>query len=304
MADLFEQLWTSLNMREIEAMGLKILAAAAILLIALLASRMLQRCLARRLDHHAPGDEARIRSYKSILRAVVMTPAILLSVHVIGINLSHVFTAGGLLAVAVAFAMKNLSENLVSGLILRLERSIKPGDVLESEGVTVRVKSIGFRATVARTKDEKDLVIPNAQLVQSRVANCTLRDSLCRIETTVGVAYSSDLEMVREVLQSVCDGLDWTSSQHQPAIILSEFGDSAVSYTIRVWTDDPWAAGQRRSVLNEAVWWGLKQARITIAFPQLDVHFEDVTPVAVPEQTTRSIDEPPAITDRRRGEAS
>ena len=171
--------------------------------------------------------------------------------------------------------MKTTAENYVSGMMLRTERIIKPGDVLETEGAMVRVKSIGFRATIVRTKDEKDLVIPNSQLVQDRIVNYTYRDTVCRFETTVGVAYASDLKKVREVLESVCNQLDWASPRHKPAVILSGFGDSAVNYKIRVWIENPWDAGGRQALLNEAIWWGLKDAGIVIAYRQLDVHIDE-----------------------------
>ena len=275
VSELFGEFLELINVKSIEAMGLKVFAAIAIFLAAFWASRMLQRFIDRRLGQDSHFDEVAIRTYKTIVRSIVMVPGILIAVHVLGINLSSLFTTSGLFAVALAFAMKNMAENYVSGMMLRFERTIKPGDVLETEGAMVRVKSIGFRATIARTKDERDLVIPNSQLVQNRVANYTYRDSVCRVEATVGVAYSSDLKKVREVLERVCDQFDWTSSQHKPAVILSGFGVSAVNFKIRVWIENPWDAGQRQALLNEAIWWGLKEAGIVIAYPQLGVHFEE-----------------------------
>ena len=275
LSELFGEFLELINVKSIEAMGMKAFAATAIFLAAFWVSRMLQRRIDRRLRQDSHNDEATIRTYKNIARFIVMVPGILIAVHVLGINLSSLFTTGGLFAVALAFAMKNMAENYVSGMMLRFERTIKPGDVLETEGAMVRVKSIGFRATIARTKDEKDLVIPNSQLVQDRVANYTYRDSVCRVETTVGVAYSSDLKKVREVLESVCGQFDWASSQHKPAVIMSGFGDSAVNFKIRVWIENPWDAGRRQALLNEAIWWGLKEAGIVIAYPQLDVHFDE-----------------------------
>ena len=274
MTDLYREFLALLDVRRIEAIGIEVLAAMAILLAAFCVSRTLQRFIDRRLRQDDHSDESTIRTYRHVIRFLVMTPGLLLALHVFGFNLSTLFTTGGLFAVALAFAMKNLSENLVSGLILRLERSIKPGDVLETDGTMVRVKTIGFRATVARTKDEKDLVIPNAQLVQSRVANYTFKDALCRVETKVGVTYSSDLVRVRQTLESVCDELDWTSSQHKPAVLLSGFGDSAVNFKVMVWIENPWEAGRRQSLLNEAIWRGLKSAGIAIPLPQLDVHLD------------------------------
>ena len=275
LSELFGELLDLINVKSIEAMGIKLFAATAVFLAALWVSRMLKRFIDRRLGQDSHNDEATIRTYKSLARFIVMVPGILIAVHVLGINLSSLFTTSGLFAVALAFAMKNISENYVSGMMLRLERTIKPGDVLESEGAIVKVKSIGFRATIARTKDERDLVIPNSQLVQNRVANYTYRDSVCRVETRIGVAYSSDLKKVREVLERVCDQLDWTSSQHKPAVVLSDFGDHAVSFKIRVWIENPWDAGKRRALLNENIWWVLKEAGIVIAYPQLDVHFDE-----------------------------
>jgi small-conductance mechanosensitive channel len=87
-------------------------------------------------------------------------------------SIGHVFTTGGLIAVAVAFALKTVAENLVSGLILRLERDIKRGDALTTQaGEMVKVREIGLRATIARSKADGDLLIPNSGLVQNTISN-------------------------------------------------------------------------------------------------------------------------------------
>jgi small-conductance mechanosensitive channel len=196
--------------------GIKGFHVILVLLVAYWFSRLLQRGVARRLRHEHENDDAAIRTYKNVVRFVVMVPAILLAVHLVGVNLSHVFTTSGLFAVALAFAMKNISENLISGMMLRFERAISPGDILETDGAMVRVKKISLRATVVRTKDEKDLLIPNSQLVQTRVANFTFRDSVCRVWTVIGVSYSSDLRQVRDVLEKVCAQMNGQSDQHAP----------------------------------------------------------------------------------------
>lgn len=259
----------------VAAIGIKGLHVILVLILAYWLSRLLQRGVDRRLRHDGQNDDAAIRTYKNVARFIVMVPAILLAVHLMGINLSSFFTTSGLFAVAVAFAMKNIAENLVSGMMLRLERAITPGDVLETDGAMVRVKKIGLRATIVRTKDEKDLLIPNSQLVQTRVANFTFRDSVCRVQTLVGVSYSSDLNQVREVLEGVCGKMRGKSDQHAPEVLLTDFGASSVNYKVSVWVDNPWDSNPYKSGLNEAIWWGLKEAGIVIAFPQLDVHLDN-----------------------------
>jgi small-conductance mechanosensitive channel len=284
LSKLFGEFLELINVKSIEMMGIRVLLATAIFLAALWVLRILERTIDRRIRHDNQDDEAVKSIYKSAARSIIMVPGILLAVHVLGINLSSLFTTGGLFAVALAFAMKNIAENYVAGVMLRFERTIKPGDVLETEGAMVRVKSIGLRATIVRTKAEDDQVIPNSQLVQEPVANYTLKDSICRVWTTVGVAYSSDLKKVRKTLERACDQLVGKSDQHAPEVLLTEFGSSAVNYKISIWIENPWDSGLIKSELNESIWWALQKAGIVIAYPQLDVHFDEAsTRAARPE---------------------
>ena len=277
MKELFEKFIEIIDVKSIETTGIQVIIAIAVILLALWLSRKLQRSIEHHFTHDDFEDEQAIRKYKITARIVIMTLGILLALHVLGIDMSSVFTGGGMFAVAMAFVMKNVVENYVSGILMRLEGSIKPGDVLEStdDHTIMRVETIGMSSTIVRTKDEKDVVYPNSELIQGKIANYTYSNSLCRIEALVGVAYSSDLDEVQRVLESVCAHCDWKSPQHEISVILSSFGDSAINYKVRVWIDDPWLSGQKRALLHQAIWRELKEADITMAFPpQLDVHFD------------------------------
>lgn len=274
----------------VEAWVMKGLQALVVLVVALWINRLLQRTAEHRLRQGHKNDDAVIRAYKRIIRSVVMVPGILLAIHMLGINLSALFTTGGLFAVAMAFAMKNVAENFISGIMLRVERVIKPGDVLEFEGVLVRVKTIGLRATTVRSKEEKDVLIPNAKLIQTGFANCTYQDKLYRVWTIIGVSYDSDIDKVRAVLEKVCSEMEGKSDQHQPQVQLKDFGNSSINYKVSVWIDDPWGAGHYKSTLNESIWRALKNEHISMAYPQLDVHFDDAIGwVAAQQQTENKI---------------
>lgn len=277
MKELFEKFIDLIDVKSIETTGIEVIIAMAIVLLALLFSRKLQRFIEHHFTHDDFEDDQANRKYKITANIVIMTLGILLAIHVLGIDMSSVFTGGGMFAVAMAFVMKNVAENYVSGILIRLEGSIKPGDVLEStdDHTIMRVETIGMSLTVVRTKDEKDVVYPNSELIQGKIANYTYSNSLCRIEAQVGVAYSSDLDEVQKVLESVCEHCDWKSPQHEISVVLSSFGDSAVNYKVSVWVDDPWQSGAKRALLNQAIWRELKEADITMAFPQLDVHFDE-----------------------------
>jgi small-conductance mechanosensitive channel len=276
MTQWLESMARAFNVATTESMAFRVVGSALVLLATFWIARVGQLFLARRLKAQAVTDEKTFRFYRRVVLVSSWGIGGAIAVHTLGIDLTHLFTAGGLLAVAIAFAMKNLVENLVSGLILRLEGVVEPGDVLYmANGEKVQVKAIGPRTTIVRTKTEADRLVPNSELVQTAISNFTYQDKLQRLETKVGVAYDSDLRKVRATLETVCDGLDWKSAHKKPQVQLFEFGDSAVIYRILVWIEDPWIAGMRRSDLNEAIWWGLKDAGIVIAFPQLDVHFNE-----------------------------
>ena len=146
--------------------------------------------------------------------------------------------------------------------------------MLEVDGQTVRVMKMGIRATLARTLDDEEIIIPNSLLAQNPVKNFTLADSLYRLRAKVGVVYGADLRRVFEVLREAAGGLAWKTATREPTVLLTDFGDSAVNFEVSVWIDNPWRMRRFRSELNEAIWWALKQAQITIAFPQLDVHLD------------------------------
>lgn len=260
-----------------EVSAVTLVTAALIVVASFWLSWLLRKALGRALKGRVPIDEGTVGVASRLVHYLVVAGGFGVALHTMGINLTALFAAGALFAVAVGFAMQNLTANFVSGVILLAERAIKPGDVLEFEGQMVRVRDMGIRATVARTLNDEDLVIPNSQIVQSTVSNYTFRDLLYRLRVPVGVSYSSDLSLVRQTLERAARDLEWRSPEKDPVVLLSDFGASSVDYEVSVWIKDPWNSRRGRSELREAIWWALKDAGITIAFPQVDVHFD--TPV-------------------------
>lgn len=254
--------------------GATLITFLAIVGVSFWVAGLMQRSTERLLSRHGRQDEGTAGAVSRLLRYIVLVLGLGVGFHTIGINLSALFAAGALFAVAIGFAMQNIVANFVSGIILLSERTIKPRDIIEVEGRMVRITDIGIRATRVRTLDSEDLLIPNSVLVQSTVKNHTLDDRLYRLRIIVGVAYESDLRQVREVLQSACDGLQWRSEKMQPVVLLADFASSSVNYEVSVWVDDPWQSRRAASDVREAIWWAFQDAEITIAFPQVDVHFD------------------------------
>lgn len=252
-----------------------VVVIVTILLATWLISWAVSRAIRKALKLRGLEDQGTLAVVIRLTRYLVLGAGLFVALRVAGIDLSTLFAAGAIFAVAFGFAMQNIAANFVSGVILLSEGAIKPGDVLDVEGRMVRVRDMGIRATTVRTLDDEDLIIPNSILVQSTVTNHTYRDDLMRLRVSVGVSYASDLRQVRQILQETADGLDWRFRDKSPVILLTEFGDSSVCFEVSVWIEDPWLSRRGRSDLRESIWWALRGAGITIAFPQLDLHLDD-----------------------------
>lgn len=248
--------------------------AFIILLFTAVIASVLHRAMTRLVKARGLEHEGNFGVVMQLVKYAIILIGFTVALQSMGINLTALFAAGALFAVAIGFAMQSITANFVSGLILLFERAVKPGDIVEVEGQVVRIRQMGIRATIARTLNEEDIVIPNSYLTQTTVKNYTFRDRLFRLRATVGVVYGSDMALVRQVLERAAGTIKWRSQTKEPVVLMTDFGDSSVNFEISVWMEDPWQLRRRKSEVNEAIWWALKDAGITIAFPQLDVHFD------------------------------
>jgi small-conductance mechanosensitive channel len=249
-------------------------AVAVILFLTWLVSRVARKAFERLLGQEELKDPGTVRVAQRLTHFVILLVGMGVALETVGFDLTALFTAGAVFAVGIGFATKNIVENFVSGVILLLERSIKPGDILEVERAVVKVVRMGIRATVVRTRNEEEMIMPNSMLAQGLVKNYTMSDSSFLLGGSVGVVYGSDMKKVREVLEKTAREIRFRDTRREPRILMREFGDSSVVFDVFVWIDDPWNARRLGSDLNEAVWWALKAADITIAFPQVDVHLD------------------------------
>ena len=251
-----------------------LLTALVIVIATLIVARVVKRWLEGVALRRSVRNAGSVHVTARLVHYAILFMGFGVALHTLGIDLTALFAAGAIFGVIIGFAMQNIASNFVSGLILLFERSIKPGDIVDVEGRIVRVVELGIRATIARTTNDEDLIIPNSVLVQSTVRNYTFRDSNFRIDAPVGVTYGSDMDAVRSTLEKTATEIPWRSRNPEPRVLMTEFGNSSVNFLVSVWTEHPWQQRQLRSDLNEAIWSALKEAGITIAFPQLDVHFD------------------------------
>jgi small-conductance mechanosensitive channel len=280
MQEYLQQLRTLLETKLFTLAGTPVTVATLVTFLLILVggwviSRLMQRAIAQAFRSRGVDDVGTIGVTSRLATYTLFVVVLAIGLQTIGVKLSALFAAGAVFAVAVGFAMQNVVQNFVSGVILLVERTIKPGDVLLVEGTLVKISKLGVRSTVATTRDEEDVIIPNSKLVQSSVRNYTLRDRLYRIRAEVGVTYDSDMKQVRQVLEEIAGRFARREQEKNPVVFLKQFGSSSVDWELSIWTRDPWDYYPIRCALNEDIWHGLQAAGIVIAFPQVDVHFDE-----------------------------
>ncbi len=267
----------NLSLFQIAGTPISLMTIALFLLVVVLTfwlSRLTQRGLVTAFHVRGVTDQGTVALVQRLTHYTVLAMGLGVALQTVGIDLGALFAAGAVFAVGIGFAMQNIAQNFVSGLILMVERSIRPGDTLLIAGSVVRVEELGIRATVVRTRDGEALIVPNSNLVADAVRNFSLGEGSFRICAVVGVTYDSDMHQVRRALESAIAKLDYACAEPAPVVQMTGFGDSSVNFAVRVWIRDPWEQRNRQSDLYETLWWALKDAGVVIAFPQLDVHFD------------------------------
>ena len=208
---------------------------------------------------------------------------VVISLSTVGISLTSIALIFGGLSIGIGFGLQNIASNLVSGFILIFERPIKIGDLVEIMELDLfgRVSSINLRSTVIVALDEKEIIVPNSQLITESVHNLTHANNLFRLRIQVGVSYSSDVELVKKVLLEAAHDHPEVIKEPTPAmthatapfIRFIQFGNSSLDFELLAWIPDSFQRFDIASDLHFIIWHKFKEYNITIAFPQMDVHF-------------------------------
>ena len=220
--------------------------------------------------------------------------ALLVGLTQAGVDLSGLVFVSSALALGIGFGMQAIANNIVSGLILLFERPIRTGDFISVGDIEGFVRKISIRATEIETMDNQNVLVPNSELVSGRVTNWVLHDTYGRLRILVGVAYGSDTENVREILERVaCEHADVITDGRAPAprALFMGFGDSSLDFELRCRINRIDRRFTVISDINFGIDTAFREAGISIPFPQRDLHIvsypeTDATPVTAAAQRT------------------
>jgi potassium efflux system protein len=242
------------------------------LVLFMFASRVIRETLQNRVLPRTRLDIGARASFVNIVIYAFWILAIYTGINILGINLSSLAFMAGALGIGIGFGLQNIVNNFVSGIILLFDPSIQVGDMVQIGDDWGAVSRINIRTTVVQTFDNASLIIPNSEMLSNKVTNWSFQDPKVRRQVDVGVAYGSDIQLVRKILLQIAAEMPEVLADPAPWVDFMDFGDSALIFRIRFWISSPdyWltAPTEFRFRIDEE----FKKHGIEIAFPQQDIH--------------------------------
>jgi small-conductance mechanosensitive channel len=276
-----------------------ILAFVAAVAVAAILSRLIRFALKEEVYPRAHVPSGSAYAVSRLLHYSIIALGFVVGLGLLGMDLTRVSVLAGALGVGIGFGLQSVVNNFVSGLILLFERPVHVGDAVEVSGLYGEVQHIGIRASTVRTRQGSDIIIPNAEFITANVTNWTLSDRLRRIEVPVGVNYGSHPKKVIQLLEEVARAQPQILARPAPRCLFLEYGDSAINFELRCWTDQPINYNRIRSHLNTAVYDAVKAAGMSFPFPQREVRLLDDT-----RSTSSGIDQAENVDTQKAGFSS
>jgi small-conductance mechanosensitive channel len=218
--------------------------------------------------HLQPGVPYALSTF---VRYAVVIVGFVIALLVLGVNLDRVTVLGGALGVGVGFGLQNIVNNFVSGLIVLFERPVRVGDSVQIRDIQGEIRRIGIRSSTVVAWEGAEVIVPNSMLVAEQVTNWTPTIYHRRLDVPVGVAYGAGPDEVVKLLTDVAGAHPDVIAQPAPQALFLGFGDSALKFELRAWTNRLDRFGLIKSELGIAVFRALRAAGISIPFPQHEV---------------------------------
>ena len=249
-----------------------LLMAIGVMVITAIATRNTPGLLEITVLRRLPVEFGTKFAITSVSRYIIIIAGIIFASSIISIGWSKVQWLAAAFSVGLGFGLQEIFSNFISGIIILFEQPIRVGDTVTIGDVSGVITKIKSRATTITTWERKEMIVPNKEFITSRLVNWTLSDRILRVEVPVGIAYGSDTQKAHDTLLKVATEHPMVIKDPEPSVLFLKFDDSALYFEMRCFITCIESFLQVKHELNMQIDQAFRQAGITIAFPQLDVH--------------------------------
>ncbi|VXC22825.1 Mechanosensitive ion channel protein MscS [Flavobacterium sp. 9AF] len=270
---MFETFKEIINFKLIDTDSIDItIGTVALLLIVLLITSLLLKLVRIIVTKKLPlEDKNRFIGFFQFIRYIVFIFAVIFALDVSGVNMSVLLTASAALLVGLGFALQQLFQDIISGVLIILDQSLHVGDIVEVDDKVGKVLEIKLRTTRVVTRNDRVMVIPNHKFMMDTLFNWTQNSFTNREQVDVGVAYGSDVELVRTLLLQCAQNADNVLNEPEPLVLFEDFGDSSLNFSLYFYVSDGMQSPKIKSDLRFRIEAIFRQNNIIIPFPQRDI---------------------------------
>ena len=250
---------------------LDVLIVVTVIFITTLILRFLLRIITRNLPK---DDKTKFDVVYGYFRWLIYLIILLVTLDSVGVDITAIFAASAALLIGIGLALQTLFQDIISGVFILVDQSVHVGDIIEIDGKIGRVEEIKLRTTRAVTIDNKVLVIPNHLYLENSLFNWTQNGTLTRENVTVGVAYGSDVQLVKKLLIQAASTHPEVISEPEPVVVFTDFADSSLNFKLIFTLNDSFKATFPKSDIRFEIDRLFRENNVTIPFPQRDVYIK------------------------------
>lgn len=246
-----------------------------IVITAIFVTTIILRIVFKAFTRNLPTeDKGKFNVVFGYFRWLVYLIILLVTLHTVGVDVTAVFAASAALLIGIGLALQTLFQDIISGVFILIDQSVHVGDIIEIDDKVGRVEEIKLRTTRAVTIDNKVLIIPNHLYLENSLYNWTQNGTTTRESVSVGVAYGSDVQLVRKLLLQAASTHPDVISSPEPTVVFTDFGESSLDFKIVFTINDSFKAAFPKSDIRFEIDKLFRENNISIPFPQRDIHIK------------------------------
>lgn len=249
------------------------LGALLAVILAFIITSFLLKLIRKLVTRNLPiEDKNKFISIFQFVKYIVYIFVLMFALKISGIDITVLLTASAAIFIGLGFALQQLFQDLIAGVLIILDQSLKVGDIIELDGKVGQVQRISLRSTRAYTRNQRVMIIPNHKFMSDLLFNWTQNNPIVRDNVQVGIAYGSDTKLAEKLLLEATKSIEGILSEPEPNVLFDNFGDSSLDFVVNFYVNDAFAVQKIKSDLRFEIDKKFRENNITIPFPQRDLH--------------------------------
>ncbi|MEO9003848.1 MAG: mechanosensitive ion channel domain-containing protein [Ginsengibacter sp.] len=251
---------------------LKLISILLVMLL-IIAVKIILWLIKKSIDSASRIEMSKKYSIYNLIKYVIIVFSFIAGFQIVGFNFTILLGGAAALLVGVGLGLQNVFSDFISGIILLVESKIKINDVVEVDGLLCRVSDINLRTTTVLGRDDKYIILPNTMLTKNQIINWTYGEIASRFYVSVGVGYTSDIALVKKLLQEIIDNQAGALKSPVPFIRFVDFADSSLLFSVYFWSEDVYGVENIKSEIRTKIFEKFGEHSIDIPLPQRVLHF-------------------------------